>query len=556
MTGAIKLSAYLIHLSEPIFYPGEVSVELTLGYSSAVLAQCLKIYRALPASTMKDNIGDALEKLVGGHVGLMKPDRSLPRYGDHGNYDLRIDLLEKAGQLFKRPDLLSLAKKNSNQPPPPYLSFPAQSRPYYLSGYYAMRDGWGENAQYLSMDSGPFGTNHQHADKLSITVSADGANFIVDPGTSIYNSTQPGPRYDLRFGFLHNSITIDGIDQNAGWSQHYQFDVLDNRWVTNPVYNFRAGSYDFRANGLDIIHKRTIFYKRGEYWLLLDALQGSEEHNVVSNFQFMFDIDLKINQDQITAHAPGGAELWIVSAEDGLNPAVIVGDTTSARTQFPVRYPNIDHVMGGRGWVGVFGNHSPYDAHHTYPAPAVVFSGPVVLPHTSLRVLSPSKNKKAKPVHISWLDRQANHIRVRIDHPDAGKRTYDIFDLKPDPKLNHRIRPGDENGFWLRFVEGTLTEVVFLNIDEIEYKSGDSLVKLKFSEPAEGYLAHEDKGWHLYVDKYIQKPLMILEFQNVLNGSANEIYVKDGQSNLGLYDETNNSVSELIPGHTYRLKQD
>ncbi len=101
------------------FYPGEVSVELTLGYSSAVLAQCLKIYRALPASTMKDNIGDALEKLVDGHVGLMKPDCSLPRYGDHGNYDLRIDLLEKAGRLFNRPDLLSLTIENSNHPNPP-----------------------------------------------------------------------------------------------------------------------------------------------------------------------------------------------------------------------------------------------------------------------------------------------------------------------------------------------------------------------------------------------------------------------------------------------------
>ncbi|MCZ6675147.1 MAG: alginate lyase family protein, partial [Verrucomicrobia bacterium] len=537
------------------FYPGEVSVELTLGYSSAVLAQCLKIYRALPASTMKDNIGDALEKLVDGHVGLMKPDRSLPRYGDHGNYDLRIDLLEKAGRLFNRPDLLSLTIENSNHPNPPYLSFPTQSRPYYLSGYYAMRDGWGKNAQYLCMDSGPFGTNHQHADKLSITVSADGANFIVDPGTSIYNSTQPGPRYDLRFGFLHNSITIDGIDQNAGWDQHYQFDVLDNRWVTNPVYDFIEGSYDFRSSGLDIIHKRSIFYKRGEYWLLLDALQGSGTYNLESNFQFMFDIDLKINQDRITAHASGGAELGIASVVDGLNPTVIMGDTTSARTQFPVRYPNIDHVTGGRGWVGVFGTHTPYDPNHSHAAPAVVFSGKVTLPHTSLRVLSPSKNKKAKPVHVSWLDRQANHIRVRIDHPDAGKGTYDIFDLKPNPKLSNRIRPGDESGWWLRGVEGTLTEIIFLNKDEIEYESGDSRVKLKLSEPAEGYLARKDKGWHLYIDKYIQKPIMMLEFQNVLNGSTNEIYIKDEQSNLLLYNETGNSVSELIPGHPYRLTQ-
>ena len=83
-----------------------------------------------------------------------------------------------------------------------------------------MRDGWEWDAQYLSMDAGPYGTNHQHADKLSITVSADGADFIVDPGTSIYKSTDPGIKYDLRFGFLHIVITIDGVDPNTGWDRH------------------------------------------------------------------------------------------------------------------------------------------------------------------------------------------------------------------------------------------------------------------------------------------------------------------------------------------------
>ncbi len=537
------------------FYPGEVSVELTLGYSSAVLAQCLKIYDAIPASTVKNNIGDALEKLVSGHIGLMKPDRSLPRYGDHGNYDVRVDLLEKAGQLFNRPDLLSLAKENSNQPPPPYLSFPNQSRPYYLSGYYAMRDGWGQNAQYLSMDSGPFGTNHQHADKLSITVSADGANFIVDPGTSIYNSTQPGPRYDLRFGFLHNSITIDGIDQNAGWEQHYQFDVLNNKWMTNPVYDFLSGSYNFRANGLDIIHKRTIFYKRGEYWLLLDALQGDGTHNIESNFQFMFDIDLKMNHKQITAHAPDDASLNIESAEDGLNPAVIVGDTTRAKTQFPVRYPNIDHVKGGRGWVGVFGNYSPYDAHRTHPAPALVYSGQVDLPHTSVRVLSPSKDKKAKPVSVSWLARQANHIRVKIEHKGMSSPTQDIFDMTINPKLNTRKKTEDESGFWLRMVAGSITEIVFMNKDEIEYKSNGTQVKLKFSKPTEGYLVRDNRenNWQVYIDTFAKQPVQILEFQNSSHEKMKAIFRLNGNSNLELREATGQPASNLVPGRNYML---
>ncbi|MCG8608378.1 heparinase II/III family protein [bacterium] len=537
------------------FYPGEVSVELTLGYSSAVLAQCLKIYQALPVSTMKENIGVALEKLVDGHVGLMKPDRSLPRYGDHGNFDLRVDILDKAGSYFNRPDLLGLLDEDSTHSNPPYLSFPSQSRPYYLTGYYAMRDGWGRRAQYLSIDSGPFGTNHQHADKLSITVSADGANFIVDPGTSIYNSTQPGPRYDLRFGFLHNSITVDGIDQTAGWDQHYQFDVLDNRWVTNLLYDFVNGSYDYRSDGLAIIHKRSIFYKRGEYWLLLDALKGAESHYVQSNFQFMFDINLKIETDRIVANAPNGAELQIVSASDGLVPTIMIGDTAASRTRFPKRYPNVDHIPGGRGWVGVFGNHSPYNPHQTHPSPAVVFSGNVALPHYLVRVLSPSKNQNPKPVNLSWLDRQRDHITVKIEHLDASPTTVDIFDMNLDPKIRTSKPSSDESGYWLRLVDGTFTEVIFMNNDVIEYEGEGSFIKLRFSAPAEGYLIRDGQGWELYMDSYITTPVTLLEFQISTDRGAPEVYRDTGQSSSLLDNETGKPASNLVPGRFYTLTQ-
>ncbi len=535
------------------FYPGEVSVELTLGYSSAVLAQCLNIYQALPPSKQKQAIGKVLEDLVNGHLGLMKPDRSLPRYGDHGNFDLRVSLLEKAGKLFARPDLLWLTSEDSNAMPPPFLSFPAQSQPYYLSGYYAMRDGWGKEAQYLSMDAGPFGTNHQHADKLSITVSADGANFIVDPGTSIYNSTEPGPRYDLRFGFLHNSITVDGIDQNAGWEQHYQFDVLDNRWVTNAAYDFIEGSYDYRSSGLDVIHARTILYKRGEYWLLLDALKGTGTHNVQSNLQFMFDIDLSINSDGIAAHAANGAELQIISTADDLTPAIVKGDTARSRTRFPVRYPNIDHIPGGRGWVGVFGNNGPYNPNHSYPSPALVFSGDVALPHYSLRVLAPSKNKKIKPFSISWLERQANHIRAKLEHLGSNPPTIDILDMTSEPKISDRKPPRDESGFLLRLVDGSPTEIIFMNDDEIEYKSNTSHVKLRFSEHAEGFLTRNGNDWRLFIDTCISRPLKILEFKNTEYDKMAEIYLKSGESNLRLIDETGKPVLDLWPGRTYIL---
>jgi hypothetical protein len=535
------------------FYPGEVSVELTLGYSSAVLAQCLKIYDALPAGNLKESIGPALEKLVDGHVGLMKPDRSLPRYGDHGNYDMRVDILGKAARIFDRPDLLWLADEGPNQIVPHYLSFPGQSRPYYLSGYYAMRDGWGRAAQYLCMDAGPYGTNHQHADKLSITLAADGANFIVDPGTSIYNSTELGPRYDLRFGYLHNAVTINGIDQNAGWDQHYQFDVLDSRWVTNEAYDFLEGSYDYRSNGLDIIHRRTIFYKRGEYWLLFDALKGEGSFEIESNFQFMFDNDVETAPEGVISRAPNGAVLHMVSASDGLEPNIIVGDTSLAKTQYPVRYPNIDHIPGGRGWVGTFGNYTPHNPNRTYPAPAVVFSGRVALPHYSVRLLSPSKDRHPRLVRVTWIDRAVDHVRIRIEHTVNGQPIVDIFDWNPGPRFKGRKKPEHENGFWLRQINRRLSEIIFFNTTMAKYEDRESQVELGFSAKAEGYLVRDGNDWRLYMDGYVDSVIDLLVFKYSQTGITPKIYVKDGKSNLALRGVNRKDVSELTPGNVYRL---
>ncbi|MCK5571425.1 MAG: heparinase II/III family protein, partial [Bacteroidetes bacterium] len=335
------------------FYPGEVSVELTLGYSSAVLGHCLSIYEAIPNPAVKNSLAEPIQNLIDGHLGLMKPDRSLPRYGDHGDYDIRHTYLRKAAHLFVREDWLAIVEEEGlGEHGPQYRSYPVESRPYYLSGYYAMRDGWSRDAQYLSMDAGPYGTNHQHADKLSFTVTADGADFIVDPGTSIYTSTKTEPLYDLRFGFLHNVMTVNGIDPSKGYDQHYQFDVMDNRWVTNEVYDFLEGVYDFRSDGMEAMARRSVFYRRGEYWVLLDALYGIGTAHVESNLQFMIGNRLAIDRGVVTAEASNGATLCLASVPDGLEPSVVIGDTLFPGTRYPFRYPpNLGWTVGERGWV-------------------------------------------------------------------------------------------------------------------------------------------------------------------------------------------------------------
>ena len=247
--------------------------------------------------------------------------------------------------------------------------------PYYLSGYYAMRDGWSRAAQYLSMDAGPFGTNHQHGDKLSITLSADGAAFIVDPGTSIYRTTEARILYDLRPGFLHNSITVNGADPSTGYDQHYQFDRLENRWITNPVYDFLDGVYDYRPAMIDVMARRNILYLRGDYWLMLDEIYGRGTARIERTLQCAPGIDLTLLGGSALARARNGAILQIASAPDTLSTAIVRGDTLFPGSTFPLRYgKNTAWKLGGRGWVGSFGNHAP-DMSAVDAAPALLAGG-------------------------------------------------------------------------------------------------------------------------------------------------------------------------------------
>ncbi|NNE34729.1 MAG: alginate lyase family protein [Rhodothermales bacterium] len=533
------------------FYPGEFLVELTLGYSEGTLLMCLDMFDGLPTDSptglrLRAETRPKLERIVDAHVGMMKPDRSLPRYGDHGIYDIRDRLLRKSAALFDREDLLYLAGSDND---PDALasrqSFPFESDPYYLSGYYAMRDGWHVDANYLSMDAGPFGTNHHHGDKLSITVSGDGAEFIVDPGTSLYSSIEPGPRIDLRPGYMHNNLTVDGVDVNTGWDRHYGFDVLENRWVTNTTYDFLEGTYEFRNNLIDVIWRRSVLFKKGDYWIVLDALLGDGTRQVESNFQTMIGSDVEMSLDRVGITASNGAHLSIDSLpDDGLDPNVVVADTTFPGTTFLLQYPGfVDWTLGGRGWVGTFGNERKLDATQSHPAPAVVFKGAVALPHHTVHVLSPSKNKQKIQRSIDWLERSESRWRLAIR--DDGSDVHDELVWFPTGRTDPREKLEDESGYWFRADAQRVTEIIVLNRDKIAISSGGESISISFDEPFEGVISRSADGWTLFGDRFLSAPVTLESFaisKGMLAAPRRFVGHPDGQPVI------------IEPGQTYEIR--
>ncbi len=515
------------------FYPGEFLVELTLGYSEGTLLMCLDLYDALPESVLKEQVAAKLQRLVDAHIGMMKPDRSLPRYGDHGAYDMRDRIMRRAATLFDRSDYRLLADDPAAASQQLALaSFPPVSDPYYLSGYYAMRDGWDSGANYLSIDAGPFGTNHHHGDKLSITVSADGADFIVDPGTSLYRSIAPGPRIDLRPGFLHNVLTVNGVDPNTGWDRHYGFDVLDNRWVTNSTYDFIEGVYEYRNNLVDALWRRSVLFRKQDYWVVVDALYGDEGVNVESNLQFDIDVDVEVvgegaglKTDETLARR-GTSELRLTRvSSEVLESAVVVGDTTAQASTFLFQYPTfVDWVRGGRGWVGTFGNASSRDATTSWPAPALVRTGAVSLPFFDVQVMVPSIDGSGRAASVRWLEhpKETNGQRfsLSITHADGPEDVlvWETTSWRPSAPLE------DDRALWYRVDTGRLHEIIVMNKREIEIVNtvgnrSEEFV-LRFSAEFEGVVRlTPDGGWQVFGDEIMRSsPVQLESFVHTVDG--------------------------------------
>ncbi len=481
------------------FYPGEVSVELTLGYSSSVLAKCLTIVDRLPRGYLPQSLLSSLEAVLDGHVGLMKPDRSLPRYGDHGNYDIRESLLATGARVFDRRDLAALLRA---QPPqdslPAFLSFPPPSRALYRDGYYAMREGWSRTSQFFFIDAGPFGTNHQHADHLSFCLSADGADFVVDPGTAIYRSTRPGPRFDLRYGFLHNVITLDGIDPVRGWTSDYSPGPRHNNWVTSVDHDFLESNHHFQPEGLDVTWWRSVFYRRGEYWFLLDWLQGDGARRVESNMQCAIGSRVTRQKGRVLVAVPEGAKLAVICADPALEPEVVVGDTVFPGTRYPLGVPWVDWRRGGRGWVGTFGLASPLDASRCYPAPAVVWKGEVTLPHLTAYLLVPTRNGRfAADPGVHWLVQRPDSAVLEIR---TSSKAVDWLGWCPpgrEETSRHRVF---SRLFWVRFDGLKPTEVVLLNRRSLSLETAGGALEVAFSSAVSATLVRQPGGWIVRLD--------------------------------------------------------
>jgi Heparinase II/III-like protein/Heparinase II/III N-terminus len=140
--------------------------------------------------------------------------------------------------------------------------------------------------QQLVIDAGPQGAvtaGHGHADALSVQLSVNGREWLVDPGTFCYISS--GAERDLFRGTAaHNTLQVDGLDQadpTGPFSWHPLPSTRTEQWVSGETFDFFVGSHTGYCRLADpVIHRRSIFHLKSRFCVVRDVAVGAGVHRL------------------------------------------------------------------------------------------------------------------------------------------------------------------------------------------------------------------------------------------------------------------------------------
>lgn len=278
---ALRRCSWILHTR---FFPDGCHVLGSTRSQYDVFIQLWRFYHLgkLGGVQFSPDFDAQMERILEAFTYLSQPDYCLPASDDGDRSEASAAEACSLGiEIFDRDDLRYVASEGKEGEPPKDTS---HAFPY--AGYYVMRDCWRPEAQYLLFDAGNVGAGGRPlGDKLSFLLYAYGRRLIVDAGMGI-----AGAEGYSRYSRAHNSIVIDGKRQRSGpTAEAAHVPDPDTRWISTPSFDFAEGWYkegygDDDDAALDLVHKRSIFYVRGEYFILHDLVLGEGEHRVEQVF--------------------------------------------------------------------------------------------------------------------------------------------------------------------------------------------------------------------------------------------------------------------------------
>jgi len=377
-------------------YPDGVQTELTSHYHHVALSNfslfadlCQKSNVSLPVyytNMLEDMTGYLSETMRPDGFGLLNNDADL---------DNNREFILKAAKKYNRSDWEYIASNGR-------LGEKPEKEPSYIfpyGGQMISRSGFDKNAQWSFFDIGPWGSGHQHNDKLHISVSAYDRDFLVDGGRFAYQGETARKFRNYATGSQsHNVILIDGKGQAPG-PRMVNEPLLGSQYKIDRNFDFATGSIDNFSN-LEgkCKHTRTLLYVRGNFWVVVDNISTNMPRKIETLWHWHPDCMVKKETDGITASENKKGNLEII----------------------PVNYKKWDvNLVKGQEFPEIQGWYSKQ--YNTYePNITAVYSTKIKSDKTFVWVLFPSE-KSLPNINAKIISKSKDKLIVQVNNPEKGK---------------------------------------------------------------------------------------------------------------------------------------
>lgn len=307
-------------------YPDGFQYELSTGYHDVVINNYQRLIRTARAYEVEipETFYQILEKAAEVDVKLMMPNGCVPDIND-GNWKESAELLEPKMELFPENRVFQYVVSHGREGEKP--SYDSCVLPY--SGFAVFRSGWEAMDTWGLFDGAPFGTGHQHEDKLSFLMYAGGKLLLTEGGNYAYDTSEMR-KYVLSTR-AHNTIRVDGMDQNRrkeyAWKEEEIQKKANLKTHLSKEVDYAESSYEEgygETLDRDTVHNRSVYFvKKMEgtvpFFIIVDRMYGQKERN--------YELLWHMNEDwaKIEKGKVVGKDLTIVSAEKEPDLDLIIG---------------------------------------------------------------------------------------------------------------------------------------------------------------------------------------------------------------------------------------
>ncbi len=387
-------------------YPDGAQTELAPGY------HCVTIRNFIGPIELSTTTGfqppadylPKMEKMFDYLLFSMDPDRKTPPLNDSSRVNV-MSMMTLGAKYFPARDDFRWMESSGGKGRPP--SGTSHFFPY--AGQSFMRGGWDTQALWLCMDGGPFGSGHQHEDKLGVILAAYGQPLLVEGGTYTYDASQW--RQYVLSSRAHNVVLVDGLEQNRGHRDFGNPNVvktpLPHVWESNDIFDHVAGRYDEgwgRQSIRSLTQTRHVFFLKPDLFIIADVLESQDgrPHNCEALFHLNAP-NAVVDGLKVTTQNPGPN--LVISAFGAEGARVVKGQKE------PVVQGWLPDQSAGYGGIK--------------PIPTAIYNTTVNNKTTVLYALYPS----AQPTKCPVTDLQMKDDSLTVRFADAPEKRIHIQPL-------------------------------------------------------------------------------------------------------------------------------